>query len=437
MKKFSAISLFSGCGGMDVGFEEAGFNIVWAIDHDYWSCKTYQKNFGKKILNKDIIQIDFSNVPDCDIILGGFPCQDFSLIWKKVGIHGQRGDLYRHFVRAIHEKQPKIFVAENVKGLLSANNGKAIEQITSDFSKEGYKIFPNVVNFADYGVPQFRERLIIIGIRNDIETSFLLPKKTHGPNCLQPHITAGEALKNVHKIKENSERQKIMKKTETMLSMIPPGGNFESIPKNSPYYVKGLISHVYRRLHKDKPAYTIIASGGGGTWSYHFSEPRPLTNRERARLQTFPDNFVFEGSISDVRKQIGNAVPPKGIMPIAKIIHNILCKTAPKNNPTKKSQIVEWIKKERKINSERKKLLSETEKIEKLDFPSWRGIETLSPKEIKNLITLHEAKDIAKIIKTQYRFYQKYYGNNTKINSIMNQCEYNIYKAMEIIEREK
>ena len=436
-KRLTAISLFSGCGGMDLGFEKKGFDIVWALDHDYFSCETYRKNFGNKILNKDIVQVDFSTVPDCDIILGGFPCQDFSIIWKRVGINGLRGDLYRHFVRAIHAKRPKAFVAENVKGLCSANKGKALAQITSDFEKEGYKIYPNIINFADYGVPQMRERLIIVGLRNDIKEEFILPVKTHGSDCSKPHMSAGEALKNVHKVKTNAEHQKIAEKTKKMLEMIPQGGNFESVPKDSPFYVKGMISHVYRRLHKDKPAYTIIASGGGGTWSYHFSEPRPLTNRERARLQTFPDNFVFEGSISDVRKQIGNAVSPKGIMPIAKRLYDMLSESTVSNRTSTSVNEFDWLKKEKRIDNERRKLLIPNKIIKNLDLPSWRGIETFSPKEIENLLDSRPTniKDLSRIIKEQYRFYLKYYGDNTSINQIMNQCEYNIHKAMTITEK--
>jgi len=229
----------------------------------------------------------------------------------------------------------------------------------------------------------------------------------------------------------------LAEKTKKMLEMIPQGGNFESVPKDSPFYVKGMISHVYRRLHKDKPAYTIIASGGGGTWSYHFSEPRPLTNRERARLQTFPDNFVFEGSISDVRKQIGNAVSPKGIMPIAKRLYDMLSESTVSNRASSSIDEFDWLKKEKRIDNERRKLLIPNKIIKNLDLPSWRGIETFSPKEIENLLDSRptNAKDLSRIIKEQYRFYLKYYGNNTSVNQIMNQCEYNIHKAMTITEQ--
>jgi len=428
-EKIKTISLFSGCGGLDLGFEKEGFDIQWALDHDHCAVETHRKNFGEKIVNKDIVEVDFSKVPDCDVILGGFPCQDFSVIWTRPGIHGQRGDLYRHFVRAVSVKQPKIFVAENVKGLLSANKGKAIKQIISDFESLGYRVFPHVYNFADYGVPQFRERLIMIGIRNDIDSEFLIPEPTHGVDKKFPYVSAGKALKNVEKIKSNSERMNIAEKTKRMLELIPPGGNFQSIPKSSPLYVKGLISHVYRRLHKDKPSYTIIASGGGGTWTYHYSEPRPLTNRERARIQTFPDNFEFVGSMAEVRKQIGNAVPPEGVRPIAKEIRKILESKKNISNPKKSlPKKFDWMKREIKADKHRMQL-DMIESLSKIGFPSWRGIETYSTKEMNDFIRENNISsgEIRKIIKEHYKFYCNYYGKNGNLNPRMNLCEYNIH----------
>jgi DNA (cytosine-5)-methyltransferase 1 len=213
-----------------------------------------------------------------------------------------------------------MFVAENVKGILTANKKQAIKQIIKDFSetgKYGYITTPYLINFADYGAPQLRERVLIIGVRKDIDTFFDIPSPTHSPNN---YVSAKIALKGVDKVKYNNEHQNIQESTIEKLKLIPPGGNFIDIPKSSPHYVKGMISHVYRRLHPDKPSTTIIAAGGGGTWGYHFDEPRPLTNRERARLFGYPDDFIFEGNITEVRKQIGNSVPPAGILPIAKHI---------------------------------------------------------------------------------------------------------------------
>ncbi|WP_293340210.1 DNA cytosine methyltransferase [Microcoleus sp. CAWBG58] len=309
------ISLFSGCGGMDLPFHKAGFDVVWAIDSNQHACKTFSKNIAPVIINDSIENIDIAQVPEAQICIGGFPCQDFSLIWKRPGLEGTRGNLYTYFLDFVNKKKPKAFVAENVKGLLSANNYQAIKQIISDFESiaPGYLVKPKLYNFADYGVPQFRQRVLLVGIRMDTGFDFVHPQAEYGPNRQHPYRTAGEALQNVDRVVENNENHQIRDRTVEILNRIKAGGNFSDIPKDSPYYVKGMISHVYRRINPDKPSSTIIAGGGGGTWGYHYPEPRALTNRERARLQTFPDDFVFEGSVTEVRRQIGNAVPPEGI----------------------------------------------------------------------------------------------------------------------------
>ena len=323
-EKINVVSLFSGCGGMDLGFSQAGFCILWANDIDQKACETYERNIGKHIVCGDIQQIDYSTIPDADLILGGFPCQDFSMIWKRGGITTERGNLYRNFVDIVALKEPLMFIAENVKGLMTANKGQAIKQIIKDFSstgKYGYITTPHLVNFADYGTPQLRKRVLIIGIRKDINHTFTIPKPTH---TLENYVSSSKALSGVEKVKHNNRHQKIQSSTVEKLKLIPAGGNFTNIPKDSPHYVKGMISHVYRRLHPDQPSTTIIAAGGGGTWGYHYSEPRPLTNRERARLFGYPDDFVFEGTITEVRRQIGNSVPPIGILPFAQAIKSYL-----------------------------------------------------------------------------------------------------------------
>jgi len=328
IKGVDVISLFSGCGGMDLGFVQSGFNIKWANDIDERACETYRDNIGNHIVAADIDEIDYSTIPKADLILGGFPCQDFSVIWKRGGLETERGNLYKNFVDVVSEKNPKMFLAENVKGLLTANKGKAIKQIIKDFSatgKYGYSTKVHIVNFADYGTPQLRKRVLIIGVRNDIEDTFLIPKPTH---TADNYTTSMMALDNVEDVRCNNEHQNIKNSTKEKLKLISPGGNFSDIPKDSPHYVKGMISHVYRRLHPDKPSTTIIAAGGGGTWGYHYSENRPLTNRERARLFGYPDDFVFKGTITEVRRQIGNSVPPSGIKVIAEQIKTFLTSVA-------------------------------------------------------------------------------------------------------------
>ncbi|NEQ75015.1 MAG: DNA cytosine methyltransferase [Okeania sp. SIO2C9] len=312
------ISLFSGCGGMDLPFHYAGFKVIWAVDSNFYACQTFKTNIADVVEHNQIENIDIDAVPEADLITGGFPCQDFSMIWKRPGLEGTRGNLYTYFLEFVKRKQPKAFIAENVKGLLSANKHQAIQRIISDFESisPGYLVKPKLYKFADYGVPQFRERVILVGIRMDTGFNFIHPQPEYGLGRKYPYKTAGEALKNVEKIPHNNEHQKIQPRTIEILKRIKAGGNFRDIPQDSPYYVKGMISHVYRRIHPDKPSATIIAGGGGGTWGYHYPEPRSLTNRERARLQTFPDDFIFEGSFTEIRRQIGNAVPPNGIVSI-------------------------------------------------------------------------------------------------------------------------
>lgn len=323
-QEIDVVSLFSGCGGMDLGFSQAGFNLLWANDIVPRACETYERNIGKHIVCGDVQEIDYSTIPNADLILGGFPCQDFSMIWKRGGITTERGNLYRNFVELVAQKKPLMFIAENVKGLMTANKGKAIKQIIEDFSSTGeygYSTIPHLVNFADYGTPQLRKRVLIIGIRKDLGLTFEIPQPTHS---LENYVSSSKALEGVEQVEHNNRHQNIQKSTIEKLRLIPPGGNFTDIPKDSPHYVKGMISHVYRRLDPNKPSTTIIAAGGGGTWGYHYSEPRPLTNRERARLFGYSDDFVFEGTIAEVRRQIGNSVPPVGILPFATAIKSYL-----------------------------------------------------------------------------------------------------------------
>lgn len=322
VKKPQLISLFSGCGGMDLPFHKAGFDVVFAVDSNGDACHTFRQNIADVIVHDNIENVKIDQVPNAHIIIGGFPCQDFSMIWKRPGLEGTRGNLYTYFLEFVNKKKPKAFVAENVKGLLSANKYQAIKQIIYDFENiaPGYLVKPKLYKFADYGVPQFRERVILVGIRMDTGFNFVHPQPEYGPGRKYPYRTAGEALKGVEEVPHNNENQKLQSRTVEILKLIKPGGNFTDIPKDSPYYVKGMISHVYRRIHPDKPSPTIIAGGGGGTWGYHYAEPRSLTNRERARLQSFPDDFVFKGSFTEVRRQIGNAVSPDGIVAVVETL---------------------------------------------------------------------------------------------------------------------
>jgi DNA (cytosine-5)-methyltransferase 1 len=319
-RPYSAVSMFSGCGGLDLGAIDAGLSVRWANDWDKPAVETYKKNIGHHVVHGDVRQLEPPREA-CDVLIAGPPCQDFSTLWTHEGALTPRGNLYREVARFLAALAPPAFVLENVRGLLSANEGRAWMIVRSALRAPSrvlnlgngprYDITATMVNFADLGVPQVRERLIVVGFRSDLGIRpIAIPRPFSGA-----HRTVREALDDVplpplgtasHDLHDDQPD------VRARLALIEPGSNYESIPDGHPLAVKGLISHVYRRLHPDEPAYTIVADGGGGTMGYHHKEPRSLTNRERARLQTFPDDFLFAGSIREVRRQVGNAVPPIG-----------------------------------------------------------------------------------------------------------------------------
>jgi DNA (cytosine-5)-methyltransferase 1 len=322
------ISLFAGCGGLDLPFHRAGYRSKLVNEFNTDAARTFESNFGVKVNTSPIEEIDMEALPKVDLVTGGFPCQDFSQVWKRPGLKGTRGNLYTYFLEVVDRTKPKAFIAENVLGLLTANNGKAINQIITDFSiiEPGYVVFPKVYNFADFGVPQYRQRVLLVGIRIDTGFNFIHPTKTFGDGAPNPHRSASVALEGLDGTFPNQEPMKIAPRTVEILRRIGPGGNFTDIPADDPYYVKGMISHVYRRIDPNRPSMTVIAGGGGGTWGYHYPEPRALTNRERARIQSFPDDFVFEGSFGEIRRQIGNAVPPVGVIEVVNRINRLFLK---------------------------------------------------------------------------------------------------------------
>lgn len=326
--KFKLAELFSGPGGLALGairsFAENkdtiyGIEPVWANDYDADTCKTYARNIHngdeKSVVCAPVQEIDFEKVPKFDVLAFGFPCNDFSVVGEQKGFDGKFGPLYSHGVRALNTHNPKWFIAENVSGLQSANGGEAFKQILKDLSEagKGYVLTPHLYKFEEYGVPQQRHRIVIIGIRKDLGLKFKVPTPTTKYN----YITARMALESP-RIPDNASNQELTKQSSGVverLKHIPAGENawYEGIPKHLRLNVKGArMSQIYKRLDPNKPAYTITGSGGGGTHVYHWSEHRALTNRERARLQSFPDSFVFEGPKESARKQIGMAVPPVG-----------------------------------------------------------------------------------------------------------------------------
>ena len=294
--KPKVISLFAGAGGMDLGFVRAGFEIAWANDNFEDAVETYRKNIGHEIVCADIEQINLEDIPDADVVIGGFPCQGFSVANMNRKVGDERNVLYKYFVKIVALKRPKFFVAENVKGLLNIDDGRVIEKIVEDFSDAGYNVKYKLLNAATFGVPQSRERVIILGVRKDIEADIEFPpKQTHAkiPRAgMEKFVSIGKALKNI------------------------PDPNGKHNLKNHEYSkykpkFNGYISN--RKVDPDKPSPTITARGdgkGGAMIMNHPHQLRRLSCREVATIQAFPLDFEFAGSMTSIYRQIGNAVPP-------------------------------------------------------------------------------------------------------------------------------
>lgn len=328
MKKIRLGELFCGPGGIANGAYKAASCIkgidlshAWAVDNDPDTCDTYVRNIKgadyDTVFCEDIRKLEYKNLINAskfiDGLAFGFPCNDFSLVGQQKGMTGKFGPLYNYGVIALKMFQPDFFIAENVGGILSSNKGGAIEKILFDLEDAGYDITPHVYKFEEYGVPQARHRLIIVGFNKKIGIDFRPPKPTH----LGKFVSVKEALegKPIPKEAFNHDRTIQSDKVIQRLSYIKPGENAwnAKLPPSLQLNVKGAkLSQIYKRLHPNKPSYTITGSGGGGTHVYHWCENRALTNRERARLQTFPDNYEFMGGKESVRRQIGMAVPPDG-----------------------------------------------------------------------------------------------------------------------------
>ncbi|SED07084.1 DNA cytosine methyltransferase [Paenibacillus sp. GP183] len=333
---FNKGELFCGPGGLSLGAKLAEvispsgevFKVEhrWANDYDSFACQTFRHNIcpddPDSVIEEDIRKLDIESLPRIDAFSFGFPCNDYSSVGEKKGFNGDFGPLYSYGVKVLNIHQPLWFMAENVGGLESANEGEAFVKILSDLEQEGYNITPHLYKFHEYGVPQARQRIIIVGIRKDLELSFRVPEPTHNSNNYR---TARQALEErpIPHDAPNQEYTNHQAKVIEMLRHIPPGENawYDGLPQHLRLNVKGTkISQIYKRLHPDKPSYTVTGSGGGGTHMYHYDIPRALTNRERARLQTFPDNYKFLGGKEAVRKQIGMAVPPQGVKVIVEAI---------------------------------------------------------------------------------------------------------------------
>jgi DNA (cytosine-5)-methyltransferase 1 len=331
-KTLKVISLFSGCGGFSLGFrggfevfkgrhkiklQKNPYKIVAANEQEPTAIATYKKNFGINPIDRDIRNVSALDLPDADVIIGGFPCQDFSIAGKMGGLSTERGRLYKEMVRLIKHKKPLAFVAENVKNLLNPNlvdvktNKKTFEVIINEFAACGYKIFYKLISCPEYGLPQNRERVFVVGLREDISTTFLFPKP-----CFKP-LNCKDAIDDLWWLKEYGQ---VPNHDQMSLALFKPPsrvgnqGNYQ-LKADKPSYVMRAEHHMHIQAH-----YRVQA----GKDPANRKNWRRLTVREAARLQSFPDSFVFEGSKFWTYKQIGNAVPPMISWCLARALYNAL-----------------------------------------------------------------------------------------------------------------
>lgn len=333
---FELGELFCGPGGLAYGATTAEigdnkYRIVhkWANDYDRDTCDTYINNIcperPESVICQDVRKLNIGSLESIDALAFGFPCNDFSVVGEQKGFDGEYGPLYTYGVKVLKKYKPIWFLAENVGGLKSANDGVAFKKILNDLEKAGYKLYPHLYRFEEYGIPQARHRIIIIGIRKDLPYEFRVPS----PAPYSGIDNTSRSALEVPPIPDDAPNNELTRQSAIVterLSYIKPGENAftADLPQELQLNVKGAkISQIYKRLDPNRPAYTVTGSGGGGTHMYHYAEPRALTNRERARIQTFPDNYIFKGSKESVRKQIGMAVPAKG----AKIIFEAVLRT--------------------------------------------------------------------------------------------------------------
>jgi DNA (cytosine-5)-methyltransferase 1 len=299
-KEYTVISMFSGCGGMDLGFhggfaflgrryERHPFKIVWANDYNEAACRTYRRNLGK-IHSGDVWNLLDTLPSRADVLIGGFPCQDISVNGKGKGIDGARSGLYRAMVEAVRRTTPKIFVAENVKGLLMRNRADSLRRVIEDFGALGYNVSYHLYEAADYGVPQTRQRVFIIGTTPTLGRFVPPVRPLLGP---EERVSAREAIGDLECLAEDESINHIWSRANKS----PEQGN--------------------RRLAADRPGYTVRAECHGNI-QYHYRLRRRISMREAARIQSFPDDFIFEAKLRETERQVGNAVPPVLAWHIAK-----------------------------------------------------------------------------------------------------------------------
>lgn len=333
-KRLTALSLFAGAGGLDIGFHQEGFDIVACIELEEIFCQTLELNRGRylpqncQIIKEDIQAVDPSRlgIGHVDLIIGGPPCQSFSAAGRRAGgvtgILDERGSLFEQYGRFVEHFQPEAFVFENVRGILNANKGRDWQEILKQFEPLKYSLYYRVLDAADYGVPQYRERLILVGIKKN--SSFLFPRPTHGPDSLdgRPHVTAGEAIADLQQA--NEPFHKYGGKYGHLLEQVPPGMNYHFFTRElgypEPIFAwRSRFSDFLYKAAPDKPAKTIVAKLGRYSGPFHW-KVRKFSLAEFKRLQSFPDDYEIAGSLGQQLQQIGNSVAPKFSRALAKAI---------------------------------------------------------------------------------------------------------------------
>ncbi|MEQ1638298.1 MAG: DNA (cytosine-5-)-methyltransferase [Methylococcales bacterium] len=316
---YKTIELFAGAGGLAIGLEKAGLDTILLNELDKNACATLMANRPHwNVQCGDIAQLDFTPYRDqIDVVTGGFPCQAFSYAGKKMGFEDARGTLFFEFARAVKETNPKLFMAENVRGLLNHDEGNTLQNIRSVIDELGYTLLePHVMKALFYRVPQKRERLLLVGVRNDLAGLV----KFHWPRPYQKVYTLKDALKAGELFIEDvpvSAGQSYPAKKESIMAQVPPGGYWRDLPEDiqkvymqKSFYLGGGKTGMARRMHWDEPCLTLTcAPAQKQTERCHPEATRPFTVREYARIQTFPDDWQFKGALTSQYKQIGNAVP--------------------------------------------------------------------------------------------------------------------------------
>ncbi len=316
-KSYNSVELFAGAGGLALGFEQAGFSPLLLNEIDAYACKTLKSNRPHwNVVHSDIREIDFSPLNGkVDVLTGGFPCQSFSYAGKKLGLEDARGTLFFEYARAIKETMPPICIGENVRGLLTHDQGRTLSGMINILDEIGYRVLePKLLKAIFFRVPQKRERLIIVAIRKDIKIPFKFPQPCPRLYTVKDALKAGELYPNDA---PNSSGSKYPDWKKKIMDMVPPGGYWRDLPLDvqkaymkKSFFLGGGKTGIARRMSWDEPSLTLTCNPAQKqTERCHPEETRPFTVREYARIQTFPDDWFFAGSVSQQYKQIGNAVP--------------------------------------------------------------------------------------------------------------------------------